>query len=1063
MTHPTRQLLPVVLLPLLALGPAACGTPEGLAPARPANTTVKLDFFAEPLPEIPLPNDVATRYDATSPTLRRVNASMIAPTTFEVKTRTLLDTLDGWGVLQGISIPFTGPIDPDSILAGHSDDTYDPSDDVIYLVNVDRDSASFGARVPLDLGQGNYPVIIEDRSKYWPNDPREWTLSLAFEEADEDQDGDGQLDPGEDSDADGVLDRPNYLPGRAPAQDDLAARADALMTFYEQASHTVVARPLVPLDERTTYAVVVTRRLLDAAGDPVGSPYEYVNHLAQTDALAPLPGILADHPEWGIGTDDIAFTWTYTTQSITNDWIAVRDGLYGHGIQGHLGRDFPARVGGLEPLRDLGHPAFANATNPFIVYQEDWNEAFQIIATQMLGVDGGQMAELLLENGRYVDFHAVGWFDSPQLFPRRDAAGRLLSLSDQHWPSDLARVPAETRAERVYFHLMVPRKEISARGEGKPAPVVIIGHGYTSNRFDLMTIGGYLVRHGVAVIAIDCVSHGVVLGAEETAQAEQIIDLFGLRPFLQAIVGRDRALDLDGDGTDDSGGDYWTAYLFHTRDNVRQSALDYMQLVRILGTFDGTRRWDLPEYAESGMPEIAGDFDGDGQIDIGGDAPISMLGASLGGIMAAVMGGVEPKIGTTVPIAAGGGLADVSPRSIQGGVREAIVLRVMGPLYLGTGSAADGALAIDTVIPNVNDDRTIRLGTLTGVAAGDFFVVANARNGERGCGWVRDDGGTLRARAALPSDLGDATTVEVWAGDAMVLGSEHCAVKADATLRARLDRFGVDVATVGRRYTRGEPLVALAEGTGLKRGTPDLRRMFALGQMILDRADPAVMAQYIGTKAIVYPGTGEATGQGRTLLVTSVGDMNVPASTGITIGRAAGLIDYTTPVAGHDVPQNQVLLDTFTAEATESTRRFTTPAGAGVLMDVENFSRGGDLWGSDVPRLDPPLHPALGTGDFNAHEGYSAAIFPYAIPTGQHGFPFPGALPDERRAACEAACTTGDCGCATVTTFDTGSFLFNMFGRYLATQGRELPTDLCLSRNDCSFLLPPPEPRAIGR
>ena len=1054
----SNLLLSLVLAHLLTSSLTACGSPEGIADSQPAKTTVKLDFFAKPLPDIPLPNDVATRYDATSPTLRRINASMIAPTSFEAKTRAQLAELDGWGVLQGIAIPFTGPIDPLSIVAGHSDDDYDFADDVIYLVNVDKDSDAFGTLMPLDVGNGNYPVILEDRNRYWPNDLRAWSSSLAFEEADEDANNNGTLDPGEDTDADGILDKPNYLPGRNPDRDDLAGRADALMTFYERQTNTVIVRPLIPLDERTTYAVVVTRRLLDAAGDPVGSPYPWVNHTAQTDALAPLADALAPH---GLTLKDVAFTWTYTTQSITGDWVAVRDGLYGHGVQGHIGRDFPAQIGGLEPVRDADFPAFANMANPYIVYQEDWAPAFNIIATQMLGVEGESMSSLLLENSRFVDYHAIGWFDSPQLFPRRSADGRLLPFADQIWPANLHLIPAKTRSERVYFHLMVPRKETSARGEGKPAPLVIIGHGYGSNRFDLMLIGSYFVRYGVAVLAIDCVSHGIELDPEQQEQAEGIIKLFGLSSFLNAITEKDRALDLDGDGFGNSGGDFWTAYLFHTRDNVRQSALDYMQLTRILRGFDGQKTWSIPQFAKAGMPTIAGDFDGDGNIDVGGDAPITMLGASLGGIMAAVVGGVEPEIRTTVPIAAGGGLSDASPRSIQGGVREAIVLRLLGPIYIGTGTS--DAFAIDTIVPIVNDDATLRLGTLVGVQAGDFLVVENHRNGERGCGWVRDEGGTLRVRAHLPTDTNDATSVIVYAGDAMVLGSTECGVKTDAVERARLDQFGADVTFHGRKHLVGEPLIALADGAGLSRGTPDLRRMFALGQMILDRTDPAVMAQYIGKKSFTYPGTGQSTGKGRTLLVTTVGDMNVPASTGITIGRSAGLIDYKTPVAGHDVPDNQLLIDNYTAEATELMKRFTTPAGDGVHMDIENFSRGDDIWGADIPRLDPPFHTSLGQGPFNADGGYSAAIFPYAIPTGQHGFPFPGDLPDRKRKACREACTAGDCGCDTVTTFDTGSYLFNMFGRYIATDGKELPTDQCLSRNDCDFLVPPPPERPTGR
>ena len=314
---------------------ASCSDdPTGLAPAGDAQTTVKMDFLHRPLPEIPLPNDIATRYDADSATGRRINASVVAPTLFEQRTRELIDELDGWGVFQPISIPFSGPIDVMSIVEGHRDIDYATENDVIYLVNVDRDSREYGQIQHLDLGEGNYPVILEDLDKYVENDPRGWTLTLFFEEEDEDLNDNGVLDPGEDTDADGVLDQPNYLPGADPARDDLAARADALMYFYERETNTVIARPVVPLLERTTYAVLVTRRLLDEDGDPVGSPYPGINHNAQTAALEPLQDVLDMNAEamGDLELSDIAFAFTYTTQSITGDLVAARDGLYGHGV-----------------------------------------------------------------------------------------------------------------------------------------------------------------------------------------------------------------------------------------------------------------------------------------------------------------------------------------------------------------------------------------------------------------------------------------------------------------------------------------------------------------------------------------------------------------------------------------------------------------------------------------------------------------------------------------------------------------------------------------------------------
>ena len=77
---------------------AACSSsePQGLM-ATPEGTgaTVRFDMFHRPLPEIPLPNDLATRFDPSSPSKRRINASMQAATQWEIATREEIDNLDG--------------------------------------------------------------------------------------------------------------------------------------------------------------------------------------------------------------------------------------------------------------------------------------------------------------------------------------------------------------------------------------------------------------------------------------------------------------------------------------------------------------------------------------------------------------------------------------------------------------------------------------------------------------------------------------------------------------------------------------------------------------------------------------------------------------------------------------------------------------------------------------------------------------------------------------------------------------------------------------------------------
>ncbi|HIA05075.1 MAG TPA: hypothetical protein EYN66_24795 [Myxococcales bacterium] len=1048
---------------IIAFSLSAClaEAPEGVKAIDSAATTVKMDFFHRPLPEIPLPNDIATRYDSSSPTLRRVNASMVAHTEMEIRVRQLVDELDGWGVFMPIFIPFTGPLDINSILAGHRDEDYRLDNDVIYLVNIDRDSDSFGTFMHLDMGNGNYPTVLEDMNRYWANDPRGWTNNLMFEETDEDINKNGVLDPGEDTDADGILDVSNYLPGHSPEKDDLAGRADALMSFYERETNTIIVRPMIPLDERTTYAVVVTKRLKDEAGNPVGSPYPFINHNAQTLALEPLNTVLKPV---GLSTQDVAFAWTFTTQSIQSNWQSIRDGLYKHGIQAHLGEEYPAEIAGFEPLRDVNHPGFKNITNPHILPQEDWDPAFQLIAQNFLGAkDGSVFAKKLVSGHQYIDYQVIGYYDSPQLFERWDDEGKMISLSDQSWPPDLTTKPAKTRSERIWFHLIVPRKEISARGEGKPAPLLVLGHGYGANRFDVPTLGGYLARHGMAIIGIDCISHGIAISQTETQQAIEILNLFGLGPFFDAVVNKGRAFDQNNDGSKNSGGDFWTSYVFHTRDAIRQSALDYMNLIRIIRSFDGTRRWkhDLNGDGES---ELAGDFDGDGVIDVGGDAFIGMFGASLGGIMSSVVSALEPEISVTVPIASGGALLDIGARSFQGGVPEAVILRMMGPLYLGTQTPDDEQMRISTIVPNVNSAQELNMAAVGGVQAGDFVVVENLRNGVRGCSYVADDNGTLRWRAAADSNNRDPVRILFYEGDAMLLGSKDCETKAGVSPRKILDSFEQDVWWQGQLINRFTPLHTLAEGLGIKRVTPRMRRFLAIGQMVLDNGDPAVFGPGLGKKPVVYAGTGQKTGA-NALVVTTVGDMNVPANGGITQSRAAGFIDYLNPDPRYGKPANQVLIDTYTAEAVHTLKRFTDSDGNGIHMDVENFSGGTDIWGDEVPRLDPPLR--LGMTKKNASGGYSASIFPYPIPTGQHGFPFPGVLIDEARKICSDACAEGeDCECDKIDatqTFDVGSYLFNMFGRFLSTNGTELPTDMCMSLDNCSFLKPAPEPREPGQ
>ncbi len=1015
----------------------ACMTdkPEALAPAQPAATTVAFDFFKQPLPEIPLPNDIATRFDPLSATGRRINASMVAPTGYERHLRQLIDDVDGWGVLQPVSIPFTGPLDIQSILDAHRDPHYDFADDVVYLINIDPNSEEYGRIHHLDVGNGNFPVVVEETDGYWPNDSRGWTLSLLFEEADEDLNANGVLDSGEDTDADGLLDVPNYLPGHNPERDDLAGRADALMSFYERQTNTLILKPMTPLRERTTYGVVVTRRLLDADGEPVGSPFSGINHTAQTAALRNLPAVLPD----GLALGDIAFAFTYTTQSIESHFVAVRDGLYGHGIQGHIGRDFPAELNSIAPLRDEG--VFPNMENPHIIWAENWLPVFELISQQFQGGEADTVAfNQMIESLRYVDYLVVGSFESPQLFDRYDDDGELLPWNDQAWPPDLDRVPAPARAETVHFMLSVPRKEISARGDGEPAPTIILGHGYGSNRFEMAQVAGYFARYGLAVIAIDGPSHGISVTPDDVETATFLLDGFGFHG-LSEIIFVDRAWDQNNDGSTDSAADFWTAYLFHTRDIVRQYALDLMQITRILRSFDGQRTWAF-DLNGDGENELAGDFDCDGVVDVGGDAMLGMTGGSLGGMIATVVGGLEPELEVTAPIVAGGGLGDLGIRSQQGGVREAFILPAMGPLFLGT-IVEDDNLLVETIVTNLNHrPARLPLATVEGASAGDTFVVTNTQTDERGCGYIAEDG---TVRAGVATDQGDPVRIDIYSGNALVLGSEECeTIEADPF--GSLTTFESDIEYMGETIRAGTPLTALMEGLGLRRAHPDLRRFQGLGQLILDPADPAVYAQYHSDRQLHFPGTNQTTGV-HSLWIPTVGDMNVPVAGLLTIARAAGVLEFLEDNPGHGMPDNQVLIDSYTAEGVHNLNRYEDPDGNGIHISVDNFSEGYDELWPWVPKLDPPLRS--GTDQVDPLGGVSGLIWVYGDPRGSHGPWTPGEMIDAAREDCEETCVESDCECDEVMVFDMGNFLFDLAAEYLASGGTEFNPDVCHAHFNC--------------
>ena len=127
-----------------------------------------------------------------------------------------------------------------------------------------------------------------------------------------------------------------------------------------------------------------------------------------------------------------------------------------------------------------------------------------------------------------------------------------------------------------------------------------------------------------------------------------------------------RAIDLNGDGVPDSGGLVWSAHLLHTRDTMRQSVLDGVQLTRMLQERSTGRPGAARTTTATAIRRTtsAGDFNGDGVVDLGGPkVPYYSSGGSFGGLVAQIHGAIDPSFAATAPVSGGGGFVNVAVRS----------------------------------------------------------------------------------------------------------------------------------------------------------------------------------------------------------------------------------------------------------------------------------------------------------------------------------------------------------------------------------------------------------------
>ena len=899
----------------LALFAAHCSVdqaPAGLR-ATPAGTgpEIVFDIERQPLPEIPQPNDVATFPDPTSRTGRRINVSEVAPTTMETVARQGFDNMEGWGTFAPITVAFDrepgsdpsqAALDLDDIRARMQNDGHDFTNDPVYVVNL-----TTGVPVMLDMGDGNFPLTPRDLDLYFPNDPKVAQENIMLESVEE---GAGlmqsQYAPKLDLDFDGVLDHPNTLGPLTPGQ---IHGVDDLLGWYERESDTLIVQPLLPMEEKTEYAVILTDRLRGPDGQPVRSPFAYVNHPEQTVDLQPLLSILSDPSRAnyygdiaGTGAQHIAFAWTFTTAPVYEDMRLLRDGLYGKGPFASLSTQFPAKAVALRALGMATDPSDeagplntvpncqAGLNAPYVVYTASSAAALQLIVQVALADEFAltpSQEAAVLDSFQWVDHFVIGEFKSPYLIGSDPAHENPEESFDLNFQTGQGRVTSDT----VPFFLAVPKAK---PGSQQPFPTAVWSHGTSLFMEESIVRVGYFARQGIATLAIDMPGHGLYLTPAQQTIAQIALGTSCYVEWLSALAGcasnpadttcAGRAHDLNGDGVPDSGGYLWTSHIFHSRDNIRQSVLDQMQTVRVIKSFDGKTMSDQ-DYNFDGTPDLAGDFDGDGVPDIGGAQAIYTAGDSYGGVVAMIHGAVDPYVTASAPISGGGGLINIIEHSSL--IPAPVLEQIFSPLIIAVPASTRGPtatfpnttlsaptnctgnqLSLRFEVNSLLDSAELEVACLDPAELGPNMtvLVTNPRNGVTHC--ARTDAQGL-LRVPIPANQGDPISIQVYNEPDAVDSYKTCALKSGAKpgrLVATWEQANSAFTPVASGATCpsssgcqlywttyfpvGSQLVAPQEGLGYARQTPDTRRLFSLTQGALDVADPINFAPYYMMKTI---------------------------------------------------------------------------------------------------------------------------------------------------------------------------------------------------------------------
>jgi dienelactone hydrolase len=405
-----------------------------------------------------------------------------------------------------------------------------------------------------------------------------------------------------------------------------ASRVGINQVVWDPDTDTLYAESDQVLDQDARYLLVVTNGVRAMNGDQIDSD-QFRERLhsgtAYTDQLLSAVNRLKDA---GILPGRIAAASIFTTESATAVMEKIRDQL---AAATPVPADFALGPGGertVFPLADVAGITFKRQVRttqpPDSCPTQPGSYVTGPVALGMNGLTG------LPGTAGAVGTIAFGKYSSPD---HETADGVIPAVGT------LTGTPAVQHLNDIYFNLFLPAGPEPSAGW----PVVIGGHGSGGNKEGGNTpirVAARLAEHGLATITINAVGHG---GGPCSTLTVATTDGTSV-----TLPSGGRGVDVNGDGAIDTTGigeglltaANGPAAIVQSRDGVRQTVVDMMQLVREI---------------QAGI-----DVNGDSAPDLD-PTRIYYFGNSLGGVCGTDLVAVDPSVRAAVLGGTGGSRVEV--------------------------------------------------------------------------------------------------------------------------------------------------------------------------------------------------------------------------------------------------------------------------------------------------------------------------------------------------------------------------------------------------------------------